>query len=151
MAAGPEVAMARGARISWAVCALVSLGEVGPAAADERFAGTWQAQMNAGGIGTTIHVVMLQDGTFNTVIASDGSTPMKISGTYRVIDGGTIRFVNQDYSPKERCITRSDGHQRCMTVELPPEEIDSFRFEDRGRTLIIANPEAGIMRFEKVE
>lgn len=142
--------MARGA-LAWAICAMVGLGNVELARADERFAGTWHAQMSAGGVGTTIRVVMLADGTFNTVITSEGSTPMRIDGTYNVVDGGTIRFVNRDYAPRERCIVRSDGHQRCMAVELPPEETDSFRFEDGGRTLIIANPEAGIMRFEKVE
>ncbi|HEX7006645.1 MAG TPA: hypothetical protein VF274_05875 [Alphaproteobacteria bacterium] len=151
MATGQEATMAHRARISWAVCAVLCLGDGGFARADERFAGTWRAEMSAGGVGTAIQMVMLHDGTFNTVISSDGDNLMRIAGSYTVIDGGTIRFINRDYSPRERCITRSDGHQRCMAVELPPEETDSYRFENGGRTLVIANPEAGVMTFRKVE
>ena len=143
--------MTRVASIPWAVCTALSLFDPAPTAADERFAGTWQARLGSGGVNTAIRVVMSADGAFNTVVASDGSAPMRISGTYHVVDGGTIRFVNKDYSPRESCVTKSDGQSTCMAVALPPEETDSYRFENGGRMLIIANPEAGIMRFEKVE
>ena len=142
--------MARLASIHWAIFALVSLGGTGFAEADERFAGTWQATLNAGGMITTLHVVMLADGTFTTVIASN-SGEMRISGTYRVVDDRSIHFMNQDFSPRRQCSTAADGSTICTNIEIPAEETDSYAFERNGQTLVIANPEAGEMRFERVE
>lgn len=136
--------------LGWAIVVLVSLGGAGYAEADERFPGTWQATMNAGGLMTTLHVVMLADGTFTTVIASD-SGEMRISGTYRVVDERTIHFTNQDFAPRKQCSPAADGSTVCTSIEIPPEETDSYAFERNGQTLIIANPEAGEMRFERME
>jgi hypothetical protein len=142
--------MARILSIPWAMCVLVSLGSAGAAEADGRFAGTWQGTVKTGASSTTLHVVMLPDGTFTTVIASDGDN-MRISGTYQVLDGRTIRFVNRDYAPRERCGPSAGGERICTSIDLPAEETDSYAFENGGQTLIIANPDAGEMRFEKVE
>ena len=142
--------MARVVSISWAMCALLSAGAASAADADERFAGTWQGTVRAGTASTTLHIVMLADGTFTTAIDNDGDY-MRIAGTYRVLDGSTIRFVNRDFSPRERCAPTASGKPVCTPVEIPPEETDSYAFENGGQTLIIANPGAGAMRFEKVE
>ena len=142
--------MARTWSIQWAMCVLISLGGVGVAEADERFAGTWQGGMNAGSVKLTLHVVMLADGAFTTVIESDGGE-MRISGTYRVVDGRTIHFMNQDFSPRQQCATGADGKTACTKIEIPAEETDSYAFERNGQTLILANPETGEMRFERVE
>ena len=142
--------MARIASIRWAIFALISFGGTGFAEADERFAGTWQATLNAGGMMTTLHVVMLADGSFTTVVASD-SGEMRISGTYRVVDDRTIHFTNQDFAPRRQCTTGADGSTVCTSIDIPAEETDSYAFERDGQTLVIANPEAGEMRFERVE
>lgn len=142
--------MAHIASIRWAIFAVVSLGGAGFAEADDRFPGTWQAKLNAGGMMTTLHVVMLADGTFTTVIASD-SGEMRISGTYRVVDDRTIHFMNQDFSPRRQCTNAADGSTVCTNIEIPAEETDNYAFERDGQTLVIANPEAGEMRFERVE
>lgn len=142
--------MTRIATIPWAVCALLSVGAAGAADADPRFAGTWQGTVKTGAGSTTLHVVMLPDSTFTTVIASESGN-MRIVGTYQVLDGHTIRFVNRDYAPRESCGPGDGGERVCTSIDLPAEETDSYAFENGGQTLVIANPEAGEMRFERVE
>jgi len=142
--------MRRIAALSWAMFALLCVGDAGAADADPRFVATWQGTFKSDGASTTLHMVMLPDSTFTTVIANDIGN-MRIVGTFQVIDGRTIRFVNRDYQPRSTCAPGQGGERVCTTVDIPAEETDNYAFEDGGQTLIIANPEAGEMRFQKVE
>lgn len=145
-----EAAMKRIAALSWAIVAVLFAGELGAADADPRFVATWQGTIKAIGGSTTLHVVMLPDGTFTTIIAS-GTGDLRIVGTYRVVDARTIHFVNRDYQPRSSCTLGDGGERVCTTVDIPPEETDTYAFEDGGQTLVIANPEAGEIRFRRVE
>lgn len=142
--------MKRFAALPWAIVALLGAGVVDAADADPRFVATWQGSLKAGGDSMTLHIVMLPDSTFTTVIANDAGN-MRIVGTFHVVDSRTIRFVNQDYQPRSSCTLGDGGERVCTTIDMPPEETDSYSFEDGGETLIIANPEAGEIRFKKVE
>jgi hypothetical protein len=142
--------MTRFAALPWAIAALFCAGGAGAADADPRFVATWQGTLKAGAGSMTLHIVMLPDGTFTTVIASDAGN-MRIMGTFHVVDGRTIRFVNRDYQPRSSCTLGDAGERICTTIDMPPEETDSYAFEDGGDSLIIANPEAGEIRFKRVE
>jgi hypothetical protein len=145
-----EAGMRRFAALPWAIAVLLGAGDLGAADADPRFVATWQGALKAGADSMTLHIVMLSDGTFTTVIANDAGN-MRIVGTFQVIDDRTIRFVNRDYQPRSSCTLGDGGERICTTIDMPPEETDSYAFEDGGETLIIANPEAGEIRFKKVE
>jgi hypothetical protein len=142
--------MRRLAALPWAMAALLAAGGLGAAEADPRFVATWQGTIKGSGSSTTLHIVLLPDGTFTTIIASDAGD-LRIVGSYRVVDARTIHFVNSDYQPRSTCTLGEGGERVCTTVDIPPEETDSYAFEDGGQTLIIANPEAGEIRFQKVE
>jgi hypothetical protein len=145
-----EAGMKRIAALLWAIVALLGAGDLGAADADPRFVATWQGTIKSVGGSTTLHVVMLPDGGFTTIIASDAGD-LRIVGSYRVVDARTIHFVNRDYQPRSSCTLGDGGERICTTVDIPAEETDSYAFEDGGETLIIANPEAGEIRFKKVE
>jgi hypothetical protein len=60
--------------------------------------------------------------------------------------------MNQDFTPRQQCVVGGGGgNPVCTKIEIPAEETDSYAFERNGSTLILANPEAGEMRFERVE
>jgi hypothetical protein len=116
------------ARISL-LAGLLALGGAEAPAQQYSLVGDWRGAASLGGLPVTSNATLRADGSFSMLAESEPGLSFNVVGLYTVIPARqTIRFVNQQWSPKEQCLPGMDFQIHCTVLAIPPTLDVQYRF-----------------------
>lgn len=115
--------------------------------------GNWEANVTLNGLPVTSDATLRQDGSFTMTGQSNPGLEFNVVGTYTVLPAQqTIRFVNQDWEPKEECLPGLDFQMHCTTLPVPQTVDARYRFLSPD-AVVLESPslDTGPVQFQRMQ